>query len=485
MALLRPGDTCWRVEDARRVTFLVDYQDYYTTLAAALGRATRQVLLIGWSFDPRTRLAPDGVRRAGSPDEIGCLLIDLSKQKPGLDIRVLVWRSAMAISATQEGFPHRAKAWFRNTVVDFRLDDTVPFGACHHQKVIVIDDTVAFLGSGDICGDRWDTTSHLDRDARRRNPAGGFHPPRHEVMILAEGPIARALGDLARTRWREATGETVAPSPALEKGESPWPEGLAADVSDTRLAIARTVPGWKGREEVREISALTTEAIATATQALYVENQYFTSPLVTEALAARLAEPKGPQVVLISTHRSPSYFDQLTMDRTRAVFIWRLRAADIFGRLRVLAPFTAEGAPIIVHAKTMVVDDILARVSSANLNNRSQGFDTECELDLEARGEGERTAITLLRDRLLGHWLGRPAADVASARARTGSLIGAIEDLNRRGRLRPIEPTRLGPLGEFIATFHLGDPISVADSWAPMRRRDRLFGQARAARREA
>jgi phosphatidylserine/phosphatidylglycerophosphate/cardiolipin synthase-like enzyme len=484
MELIRPVDTCWRVEAARRVAFLVDYQDYYTTLAAALARATRQVLLIGWSFDPRTRLAPDGVRRPGSPDEIGCLLIELAKQKPGLDIRVLVWRSALPISATQEGFPHRAKAWFRNTGVDFRLDGTVPFGACHHQKVIVIDDTVAFCGSGDICGDRWDTTAHLDRDARRRNPAGGFHAPRHEVMILAEGPIARALGDLARVRWRDATGETLAPSPALAPGESPWPDGLAADVSDTRLAIARTLPAWKGRPEVGEISALTAEAIAAATQALYVENQYFTSPVVAEALAARLGEPQGPQVVLVSTHRSPSYFDQLTMDRTRAVFIWRLRAADIFGRLRVLAPFTAEGAPIIVHAKTMVVDDILARVSSANLNNRSQGFDTECELDLEAERDDERTAVTLLRDRLVGHWLGRPAADVAAARTRTGSLIGAMEDLNRHGRLRPIEPTRLGPLGEFTATFHLGDPVSVADSWAPLRRRDRLFGQARAARRD-
>jgi phosphatidylserine/phosphatidylglycerophosphate/cardiolipin synthase-like enzyme len=200
---------------------------------------------------------------------------------------------------------------------------------------------------------------------------------------------------------------------------------------------------------------------------------------VAEALAARLGEPDGPQIVLISTHRSPSYFDQLTMDRTRAVFIWRLRAADIFGRLRVLAPFTAEGAPIIVHAKTMVVDDRLARVGSANLNNRSQGFDTECELAFEAERDDERAAVQAFGDRLLGHWLGRPAADVAVARERRGSLIAAIDELNRHGRLQSIEPDRLGPFGEFVATFHLGDPASVADSWSPLRRRDRLYREVR------
>ena len=76
------------------------------------------------------------------------MLIELARANPALDIRLLVWRSALPISATQEFFPHRAKAWFRDTPVRFELDDTVPLGACHHQKVVVIDDALAFVGGG-------------------------------------------------------------------------------------------------------------------------------------------------------------------------------------------------------------------------------------------------------------------------------------------------------------------------------------------------
>ncbi|MHB8529568.1 MAG: phospholipase D-like domain-containing protein [Caulobacteraceae bacterium] len=477
MSFLEPGETCWRIEAAGRLAFLIDYQSYFSALEAALKVARRQILLIGWSFDPRTRLAPDGLVRSGAPDEIGRRLIEVCAQRPALDVRVLIWRSALAISATQGFFPHRAKDWFKGTGVAFALDDTVPFGACHHQKVVVIDDEVAFCSSGDLCGDRWDTPAHLDRDTRRLSPGGRLHAPRHELSIIAEGPIAAAMGDLARERWRLAGGEKVAPpsGPVAD----PWPRGLAADIDGAQVAIARTLPAWRGCAGVHEIARLTVAAIAGARRRLYMENQYFTSPLVAEALAARLTDPQGPEVVLITTHRSVSYFDRLTMDRTRAIFIWRLLAADVFGRLRIMAPFTGEGRPIIVHAKAMIVDDALVRIGSANLNNRSQGFDTECELALEAANEDQRRAIETLADRLLGHWLGRDAADVARARERRGGLIAALDELNHGQRLRRIEPAKLGPLGAFIAEFHLGDPVSVADSWAIRRRRDRLYRQVR------
>ncbi len=72
------------------------------------------------------------------------------------------------------------------------------------------------------------------------------------------------------------------------------------------LGLARTLPAWRGQPEVREIAALTLEAIARARSLIYLENQYFTRPLAVEALAARLAEPDGPEIVLICTGRSPS-----------------------------------------------------------------------------------------------------------------------------------------------------------------------------------
>ncbi len=87
---------------------------------------------------------------------------------------------------------------------------------------------------------------------------------------------------------------------------------------DVPIAIARTEPAWRRKAEVRETEALHLDNIRRARRLIYLENQYFTSRSVGEALAARLAEPDGPEVVLISSGHSPSYFDRWTMDRTRA-----------------------------------------------------------------------------------------------------------------------------------------------------------------------
>ena len=459
------------------MAFLIDTEAYFTAILDAFGKARRSILVLGWGFDPRTRLAPDGYEGPDDPDEVGRILVDLARARPELDVRLLIWRSALPIAAQQEFFPHRARAYFRNTPVKFLLDDQVPFGACHHQKVVVIDDRVAFCGGGDISVDRWDTAGHRDGDVRRIMPNEAYHAPRHEVMMLVDGAAAGALGDLARERGRRATGEVLAPPP--DAGGDPWPAHVPAALTDVDVAIARTEPAWKRRPEVEELRRLTLASIAAAKQTIYLENQYFTSPLITEALAARLSEPGGPEVVLISTGHAPSWFDHLTMDRARGAMIWRLRAADIYGRFRALWPATKGGDTVIVHSKTSIIDDRLARVGSANLNNRSGGFDTECELAVEGDTEAARAAIAAFRDRLIGHFMGCTGDAVAKARADFGGLIPAIDALNREGRLQPIEPPMITPFGEFIARYHLGDPQDPTDSWNPIRRRERLYEAVR------
>ncbi len=477
MTVLRPGDTCWRTERAHRAAFVVDTEAYFNAAFDAIQKARRSVLLLGWGFDPRTRLFPDGRDGPDDADEIGRILVDLAAARPDLDIRLLIWKSALPISASQEFFPHKARKWFEGTHVKFRLDDAVPMGACHHQKVLVIDDRVAFCGGGDISVDRWDTPGHLDDDQRRIMPDQDCHDPRHEVMMVVDGPAATALGDLFRDRWRLATREQL--EPPADAGGDPWPEKVPAHLKEVEVAIARTVPDWRARPMITEIRKLTLESIAAARDIIYLENQYFTSPLVTEALAQRLGEPDGPEVVLISTGRAPSWFDHLTMDRARGAMIWRLRSSDIFGRFRALHPLTRAGQGIIVHSKVSVIDDRIARVGSANLNNRSGGFDTECELAVESDDEAVRRNIAAFRDRLVGHFLGFTGEAVAKARLERGGLVPAIDSLNRENRLLDIQPPGMTGFGEAVAAFHLGDPSDVKDSWKPWKRRERLFCQAR------
>ena len=479
-AVLAPGDTCWRTARAARAAFLIDTEAYFTAVFEALRKARRSVFLIGWGFDPRTRLFPDGHDGPDDPDEIGHILVALAKARPDLDIRLLIWRSAFPIAAQQEFFPHRARAFFKGTGVKFRLDDQVPFGACHHQKVLVIDERVAFCGGGDISVDRWDTPGHRDGDARRMMPDHRLHAPRHEVVMVVDGEAAGAFAELARERWRRAPGEAVAPPPDADG--DPWPDHVPPAITDVEVAIARTLPAWRKAPATDEILRLTLASIASARETIYLENQYFTSPIVTEALAERLAEPKGPEVVLISTGRAPSWFDHLTMDRARGAMIRRLRAADAHGRFRAFWPRTRGGATIIVHSKTSVFDARLVRIGSANLNNRSFGFDTECELAAERDDELAQGAIAAFRDRLVGHFMSLTGETVTRARAEFGSLRAAIDALNRDGRLQSIEPPKVTAVGKLVAQFHLGDPQDVFDSWNAIRRRRRLDARVRAMR---
>jgi phosphatidylserine/phosphatidylglycerophosphate/cardiolipin synthase-like enzyme len=492
--LLQPGLTCWRTAPAERVAFLLDNSTYFSALKAVMLQARRSIHLLGWAFDPLTQLEPGPDGRGPASDRIAELLKRLAAERPELDVRVLVWKSALPIAASQHFFPHRARRAFHGTRVRFRLDATVPFGACHHQKVVVIDDRIAFCGGGDISTDRWDSVKHRDYDRRRTMPWGEVHLPRHEVMALIEGPAARIFGELARGRWLRTcrgAGDPHLPPPMPEEaatGEDPhpyWPPHVAVDLTDVPVGVARTFPEWRDQQEIRETERLHLASIAAARKLIYLENQYMTSPIYAEALAARLRDPNGPEVVLVGTAKAPSWFDHLTMDRTRSDFLRTLEQADRYGRFHAYCPWTRGGAEsIIVHSKTSIIDDRLLRAGSTNLNNRSAGFDSECDVAVEPGADdlAGRAAIERFRSRLVAHYLGCDPGDFARAHAELGSLAAAIEALDKAGlrRLRPLHSSALGPLATLIAAFHLGDPADVSDSFQPWKRRRIIAAERRA-----
>ena len=187
------AQTFWRMERADRAALLIDTADYFAAAKAALLKARSTIHLLNWAFDPDTLLDPEPGGGGRQSDRIGPLLKTLARARPELDIRILCWKSALAVSATQRFFPHRAKTCFAGSPVRFLLDATVPMGACHHQKMIVIDDRLAFCGGADIAPDRWDTARHLDDDSRRAETPRTRTDfiSRHEVMSVVDGPIAQ------------------------------------------------------------------------------------------------------------------------------------------------------------------------------------------------------------------------------------------------------------------------------------------------------
>ena len=466
--LLAPGRNCWRVETANRFAVLMENAAYFEALQSALWKAERSIVILGWQFDPRTRLDPNRPVNDHQA-EIGHQLRMLVKSRPDLDVRLLIWKSPLLIAASQGFYPHRAQGWFRKRMVEFRLDQPGPIGACHHQKVVVIDDKVAFCGGGDIATDRWDSIDHLDGDPRRRQPSGVIPSPRHEVMCVMDGAAARALGDLARERWFRSTWERTLPD---EVESDPWPDGVAPDIIDTPVAIARTEPKFGGRGEVRENESLHLDAIRRAKRLIYMENQYFTSPVIAKALADRLSEEDGPEVVLVSTGSSPSWFDHLTMDTARAQVLFQLEQADRNNRFYAFAPHTRDGERIIVHAKMTIYDDEILRIGSTNLNNRSLGFDTECDIAVEPGTEAGRSAIKRFRHRTLGHWIGVDAEAFAAAEALSDSIGHAVQRFDT-GRMQLLGISAPTGIEKTIAEFQLGDPASPDDAFRPWLRRHR------------
>ena len=478
--LLKPGTTCWRAERTARAAVFIDVEDYFAAVTSALGRAQRSIHILGWAFDPRTAFDPQLDCADPEASRIAARLKAIAADRPDVDIRVLCWRAALPVAATQSFYPQRAAKHFAGSGVQFRLDGKLPLGASHHQKIVVIDDRIAFCGGCDFGPDRWDTCDHHD-DNPRRAALPGRPPcfdPRHEVMSLVDGKAAAALGALFRERWERATGERV-PEHATRPQSDPWPTEVAPQFEDVRVGLSRTASAWAGQPQIRENEALYLASIAAAKSCIYLENQYFTSPVLAEALAQRLGEPAGPEVVLVSTAHAPSYFDKITMDRTRSFFIRRLADADKYGRFRIYSPVTSLGQTIIVHAKLAIIDDNLLRVGSSNINNRSLGLDTECDLSIEPLGAGgakARATIHQVRTRLVAHWLGCPEEMVDRAIASAGGLGAGIEQLRAQGkcRLRPITPLELKPFASLIATFHIGDPVGPGDSWRPWQRRTSL-----------
>lgn len=472
--LLEPGVTCWRVERTDRAAVIIDMADYFTAAKAAMLQAKRSIHLLNWAFDPDTAFDPQPGGDNPESDKIGPFLKGLADANPELDIRILCWRASLPISATQNFFTLKDRQCFAGSTVTMELDGKLPTGASHHQKMIIIDDMLAFCGGGDIAPDRWDTTKHEDANPRRLKKKGKCYPSRHELMSAVEGEPARALGELFRDRWRRATGEDLrAPAPAEA---SPWPKCLEANLGPMAAGISRTQSAFHDAPELRENEALYLAMIAKAERLIYLENQYMTSPIMAEALAARLEEPDGPEVVLISTLHCPSWFDQMTMDRTRSAFLKRLEQANKHRRLHAFCPVTAGGEIIIVHAKLAIIDDEVVRIGSTNLNNRSSGYDTECDMSLEASGQGAAAArlqIRSLRHHEVAHWLGVGAKQVEQAVAAAGGLGAAIAMLQAGGkpRLKPLGSQKLGPLAAFVAAYHIGDPIERADSWRPWRRK--------------
>jgi phosphatidylserine/phosphatidylglycerophosphate/cardiolipin synthase-like enzyme/uncharacterized membrane protein YdjX (TVP38/TMEM64 family) len=457
--ILRTGHNVWRVERARRAAVLVDGAAFFSAVRAAFLEAQRSIFIVGWDIDSRTELrGADDVADDGYPSGFADFLAALVKARPQLKVHLLLWDYSLLYAGERELLPRLSLGWQTPRQIHLCLDNAVPFGCSQHQKIIVIDDAVALSGGLDVTIRRWDTSRHRLDEGARVDPSGRPYRPFHDVQMMVDGPAAHALARLARERWcRVDTGE-----PTVEPIGDPWPGIVAPDFVDVEVGIARTHPAYDGEGGVREAEALFHASIDAAEQSIYIENQFVTSPLIARRLARRLRHQPALEVVIVAPRSHDAWVERRTMRNGRIRF-WRTLRAAGGGRVRLVYPAVEQGGRVtdtMIHSKVMVIDDRFLRIGSANLNNRSMGADTECDLAIEAGSDAERAAIRSVRDRLLGEHCGVEADAVAVELARHGSLVRAADTLANDGHsLRAIDDGK--PDGSFVAALaeRIADPI--------------------------
>jgi phosphatidylserine/phosphatidylglycerophosphate/cardiolipin synthase-like enzyme len=468
--LLIPGDTCRRTARADRFAYIVDGADYFRHCKAAMLRAQHRIILIGWDFNMRMTFERGGKTLPG-PNQLGVFLRRLVRLRPTLEIYLL--RSNLRLLPAFEGIwgdytPVSLLNWLGGERLHFAIDGAHPTGAVHHQKIVVIDDAVAFCGGIDLTLERWDTSEHLDY-SRFRRAAGDTYGPRHEVGAVMDAAAAEALSEVARDRWHSATGLTLAP---LDVGQAIWPSGLEPALRNVDVAVARTLPELGDRTGVREVETLNLAAIAAARRTIYLENQYLASRRLADALAERLQESDGPEIVIVMPRNSESRLEEQSMDSARYRILQVLWAADSHQRFAVYWPVTDADSPIYVHSKVMVIDDRLLRIGSSNLNNRSMGFDSECDVAVEAEPDSSehadiREMIMSVRNQLVCEHLGVAPDDFGSAVEQHGSFLRAVEALRGDGRtLRRFTQDTVADEASLLAENDLMDPDHVPRSLA-------------------
>jgi phosphatidylserine/phosphatidylglycerophosphate/cardiolipin synthase-like enzyme len=396
------------------VEVLIDGETAFRRIVADIRAARSSVHLTGWF------MSPDFVLEDGP---VPVILRDLLAETAArIDVRVLLWAGApLPVFRPARRLVRAVRDELQSAgPIHCALDDRERPLHCHHEKTVVIDGEIAYVGGIDmtsLAGDR--------RDSQR-------HPARatlgwHDVTTRTRGPLVADVAEHFALRWHAVTGERLAASPP------PSPAG------DVTAQLARTVP-----EHIYAATATGSfgilesyvRALRSAERYIYLETQYLWSPEIVDVLAEKLREPPDERfrVVVLLPARPKGGADD-----TRGALGELIEADGGAGRVLACCLYARAGSAsdvVYVHAKVGLVDDRWLTVGSANLNDHSLFNDTEVNLVTHDTALARATRLALWSEHLEStpSDLDGDPADVIDKRWRPI----AEEQLDRRRRGLPL-----------------------------------------------
>ncbi len=355
-----PTDGSWwspraRVRSGNHVEVLIDGASALAAMEQAISEAQKSVHIAGWHASPDFKLT-----RGPEAPQLRDLLADVAQRVP---VRLLLWAGPPmpAFEPTRRMVRQAREEFVRDSRLQCALDGRERTLHCHHEKIVVIDGSLAFVGGIDFTalqGDRHDEPVHPPR-----GPLGW-----HDAAVRLRGPAVADVADHFDKRWREVTGEQL---PAAVEPPA---------AGESEVQVLRTVPektyDFSPRGEFTILDAYL-RVLRLAERFIYLENQFLWSPEVVDVLAERLENPPCDdfRVVLVLPTKPSN-----GADTTRGQ-LGRLTDAD-GGSGRLLATTISangddEQASVYVHAKIAIIDDRWLTIGSANLNEHSLFNDTE------------------------------------------------------------------------------------------------------------
>jgi phosphatidylserine/phosphatidylglycerophosphate/cardiolipin synthase-like enzyme len=313
-----------------------------------------------------------------------------------VDVRVLLWAGAPVpvFKPARKAVRECRSQLVDGTRVRCALDSKERPMHCHHEKIVVVDDRVAFVGGIDmtsLAGDRYDEPSH---------PARG-RLGWHDATTRLRGPIVADVARHFAARWREVDGEELPPPVVSEPAGS------------VEVQLVRTIPervyDFVPHGEFTILEAYL-RALRSAERIVHLENQFLWSPEVTAILADKLEHPPSDafRVVVVLPEKANN-----GQDDTRGQLAALAEADERGGDNRFLACTLrsrsgARSERLYVHAKIGIVDDRWLTVGSANMNAHSFFNDSEVNVVMCDPELARDTRV-----RLWSEHLERPLADVA------------------------------------------------------------------------
>jgi phosphatidylserine/phosphatidylglycerophosphate/cardiolipin synthase-like enzyme len=302
-----------------------------------------------------------------------------------LDLRILKYAIEGKFAVLIEQHPtHRIGSW--------------------HQKTIVIDGRIAYVGGMNARQNDWDathsaydyrrmphTTTGLERTKRQKNKAETEYPPRHDFMMRIEGALVMDVQNNFISRWNSAIDNKNFFYRRLTKLNAAT--SLPKSSGSKSGQIVRTMP-LHASTPLGETGCfdMYVRAIRNAEKYIYIEDQYFRSNRIALELARACRQNPKLLLVVVTPPDYAAQWEERKLALASPSTIW---TTDTFNVIKAAIPefclfylqvsgTDAGGNHVLIkidtHAKIMIVDDEWYTIGSCNINER--GFIYEGEMNI-------------------------------------------------------------------------------------------------------